>query len=209
VFSIVRLDIRDAKAFGEYIVGHTPTVAAVGGRFIAAGALPEVLEGTWPARRMLIVQWTSAQVFFDWHNGAAYAPWKRMRRAATATDLVLAQGVASSVPAAEVAPIFALTDAQVRDGISFGRYVQGHQNGLRAAGGELLVAGGGRVEVIEGDWQPARLSMVRWPSAAAFRSWWASPEYRPWRELRQTAASAHTVLVAGLSEKTKIERRIP
>jgi uncharacterized protein (DUF1330 family) len=207
-FSIVRVDIRDGKAFGDYAVGHTPTIAAAGGRFIAAGAMPETIEGSWPARRMVIHQWTSAQAFLDWYASAAYAPWKSLRHAASSADVVLVQGVAGSAPSAEVAPAFVVIDVEVRDGPAFGRYVQGHMPGLIAAGGEFLVAGG-RFEVIEGEWKPRRLVMHRWPSAAAFRGWYGSAEYWPWREQRFAAASTDVALVMGLSEKTKIERRMP
>lgn len=208
VFTLIRFDIRDAKGFGEYIVGHTPTVAAVGGRFIAAGAMPESFEGAWPARRMVIQQWLSAQVFLDWYKGAAYAPWKRMRQAATQTDMLLVQGLAPSVPSAEVAPAFVLVEDEVRDSAAYSRHEQGHLGWLRASDGEVLVSGG-RVEVIEGDWKPARLTMQRWPSHAAFVRWYTSPENRRWREMRQSAARTKMALVAGLSEKTKIERRMP
>lgn len=207
-YSIVRVEVRDGKAFGEYVVGHSPTIAAAGGRFIAAGAMPQTIEGTWPARRMVIHQWPAARAFLDWYDSAAYAPWKRLRQSASTADVVLVQGVAPSAPSAEVAPAFVVIDVQVRDGAAFGRYVQGHMPGLRAGGGGFLVAGG-RIQVIEGGWTPRRLVMHRWPSAGDFRRWYESTEYRPWRDLRWSAAAADVALVEGLSERTKAERRMP
>ncbi|MBN8507831.1 MAG: DUF1330 domain-containing protein [Burkholderiales bacterium] len=207
-FSIVRIDIRDGKAFGEYVAGHTPTIAAVGGRFLVAGAVPQTIEGEWPARRMVIHQWPNAQVFLDWYASPAYAPWKRLRHSASSAEVVLVQGVAGAAPSPEAVPAFVVIDVDVRDAAAFGRYVQGHMPGLRAAGGAFLVAGG-RFEVIEGNWTPHRLVMHRWPSAADFRSWYGSAEYRPWRDLRWSAARADVALVEGLSEKAKAERRMP
>lgn len=207
-YSIVRIDIRDGKAFGEYVTGHTPTIAAVGGRFLVAGAMPQTVEGEWPARRMVIHQWPNAQVFLDWYGSPAYEPWKRLRHSASSADVVLVQGVAGAEPSPESAPAFVVIDVDVRDAAAFGRYVQGHMPGLRAAGGAFLVAGG-RFEVIEGNWTPHRLVMHRWPSAADFRSWYGSAEYRPWRDLRWSAARADVALVEGLSEKAKAEMRMP
>jgi uncharacterized protein (DUF1330 family) len=131
-----------------------------------------------------------------------------MRRAASHSDFVLVQGVASSAPVAEVPPAFVLIETEVRDAAAHARHLQGQAASLRAAGGEILVAGG-RLEVIEGDWTPKRLDLQRWPTAAAFRSWYLSSEYRPWREMRQAAAHTNVALLVGLSEKMKIERRMP
>jgi uncharacterized protein (DUF1330 family) len=207
-FSIVRIDVRDGRAFGEYVAGHAPTIAAAGGQFLVAGAVPVAIEGEWPARRIVVHQWPDAKAFLDWYDGAAYAPWKKLRHSASAADVVLVQGVAAAAPAPAVAPALAVIDVEVRDGAAFGRYVEGHVPGLRAAGGAFLVSGG-RVEVIEGDWTPHRLVVQRWPSAEDFLRWYESAEYRPWRDLRWRAASTRVALVEGLSAAAKQERRLP
>jgi uncharacterized protein (DUF1330 family) len=208
VFSLVRLEVREPRGFGDYLTGHLPTLAAAGGRFLAAGALPQPVEGEWPLKRMIVHQWPNAQVFFAWYEGSPYAPWKQIRQRAADTDFVLVQGIASSAPAASAAPAFAVIDAAVRDVTSFGRYAQGHAAGLRAAGGEFLALGG-RVEVLEGGWEPRRLELQRWPSMAAFRQWYESADYRPWRDLRWSIAQADVALFEGLSETQKRERGMP
>ena len=207
-YSIVRIEVRDGKAFGEYVAGHTPTIAAAGGSFLVAGARPQTVEGAWPNRLMVIHQWPNARTFLDWYEGLAYAPWKRLRHSASSAQVVLVQGVAGADPMPPEAPAFAVIDVEVRDGPAFGRYVQGHMPGLRAGGGVFLAAGG-RHQVIEGDWTPRRIVMHRWPSGEAFRGWYESPEYRPWRDLRWSAASTDVGLVAGLSAKVKGERGMP
>jgi uncharacterized protein (DUF1330 family) len=207
-FSIVRLNVRDARGFGDYLTGHLPTIVAAGGRFLAAGALPQTVEGDWPLRRMVIHQWPSANAFFAWYESSAYAPWRQIRQRAADSDVVLVQGVASSAPSEAAAPAFAVVDAAVQDGSSFGRYEQGHVSGLRAAGGEYLVAGG-RFQIVEGMWFPRRVELQRWPSMAAFRAWYESAEYRPWRDLRWAAAQADVALLEGLSEAQKRERGMP
>ncbi len=211
VFSIVRVQIRDERAFGDYLTGHLPTIAAFEGRFLAAGAMPQPVEGEWPMRRMIIHQWPSAQVFFQWYEGSPYAPWRQIRQRAADTEMVLVQGIAPSAPAATQPPAFVVSDVAVRDGATFARYAQGHTRSLRAAGGELLAAGG-RFQVIEGEWdqrEPRRIELHRWPSMAAFRGWYDSAEYRPWRSLRWSASQADVALLEGLSEAQKSERRMP
>lgn len=208
VFSLVRVQIRDERAFGDYLAGHLPTIAAFGGRFLAAGALPQPVEGDWSMRRMIVHQWPSAQVFFQWYESSSYAPWRQIRQRAAETEMVLVQGIAGSAPAATQPPAFVVIDVEVRDAAAFSRYAPGHLPGLRAAGGTFLVTGG-HFQVIEGIWAPRRIVIQRWPSVAAFRGWYDSAAYRPWRDLRWGAAQADMAVLEGLSEAQKSERRMP
>jgi len=208
VFSLVRVQIRDARAFGDYLGGHLPTIGAFGGRFLAAGALPQPVEGDWPLRRMIVHQWPSAQVFFQWYESSPYAPWRQIRQRAADTDFVLAQGIAPSAPSARQPPAFVVADVDVRDTTTMSRYARDQLPLLRAAGGELLVSGG-QLEVIEGTWEPRQLELQRWPSTAAFRAWYDSPGYRPWRDLRWSASQSDMALLEGLSEAQKSERSMP
>ena len=88
--------------------------------------------------------------------------------------------------------------ARVLDEDAYGRYKNQVSPGLLAAGGRYL-ARGGRVDVLEGDWRPNRLVLVRFDSAEAARSWWASKEYAALKELRQASTETRMVLVDGLS----------
>jgi uncharacterized protein (DUF1330 family) len=208
VFSIVDVQVNDGKAFGEYVVGHSATVAEAGGKFLAAGARGESIEGTRKPRNIVIHQWPSAQTFFDWYNGAAYSQWKPKRYAASSADVILIQGLIDSERSETFSPAFTIVDIEVRDPQVFGRYVQGHMQSLSSAGGVFLAAGG-RIQVIEGTWSPKRVILHRWPDEMAFRNWYKSDEYRPWRELRHSVSSANVVLANGLSDAQKIQRKMP
>jgi len=208
VFSIVDIQIHDPKGFGEYVAGHTITISQAGGRFLVAGARAEAIEGSRPARNMVIHQWPTAKIFLDWYTGAAYALWKPKRLAASSANVLLVQGLTESPPSPALSPGFTLIDIEVHDGQAFSRYVQGHMESLRAAGGQFLAAGG-RIEVIEGNWKPRRVILHRWPAVQAFRNWYASDAYRPWRDLRHSVSNANVSLVAGLSDAQKAERRLP
>jgi uncharacterized protein (DUF1330 family) len=88
--------------------------------------------------------------------------------------------------------------ARVLDENAYGRYKSQVSPGLLSAGGRYL-ARGGPLEVLEGDWRPNRLILVRFDSVAAARSWWSSKEYAALKELRQAATDTRMVLVDGLS----------
>ena len=87
--------------------------------------------------------------------------------------------------------------ARITDEATYARYRGEVSAGLALAGGEYL-ARGGAVEVLEGDWRPHRIVLVRFESAAAARAWWASPAYAHLRDLRQSSTSTNMIVVDGM-----------
>lgn len=72
----------------------------------------------------------------------------------------------------------------------------------RAVAGPMMLAAGGRfivrserIETLEGDWMPASLSVVEFPSFEAAHSFYHSPDYAATIALRQKAARGRGVLV--------------
>ena len=90
--------------------------------------------------------------------------------------------------------------ANVHDPARYADYRARVPAGLEAAGGEYLVRGGA-VEVLEGDWRPGRVVIVRFDSADDARRWWSSADYAGLRDQRQAATTTHMVLVEGVPER--------
>ena len=67
---------------------------------------------------------------------------------------------------------------------------------MQVHGVEVCVRGG-TVEVLEGDWQPDRVVVLKFPSVEQARAFSASPEYSAARAARQGAATMRMVLVEG------------
>jgi uncharacterized protein (DUF1330 family) len=68
---------------------------------------------------------------------------------------------------------------------------------MKAHGAEVCVRGG-KVEVLEGDWTPDRLVLLKFPSVDAARRFNDSVEYGAARKSRQGAAVMRMVLVEGV-----------
>jgi uncharacterized protein (DUF1330 family) len=68
---------------------------------------------------------------------------------------------------------------------------------MQAHGAEVCVRGG-KVEVLEGDWSPERLVVLKCPSVEAARRFNESPEYGRARAARQGAAVMRMVVVEGV-----------
>jgi uncharacterized protein (DUF1330 family) len=58
--------------FDEYRKKVPATVEAFGGRFLARGGDPEVLEGNDPAGRVIILEFDSRERALEWYNSPEY-----------------------------------------------------------------------------------------------------------------------------------------
>ena len=94
---------------------------------------------------------------------------------------------------------YVIVDMQVSDMEQYKHYMAAAPESIKAAGGEYLVRGG-PMETLEGEWKPARMAMLRFPSYAAAKSWYAGEMYRAARAQRAGASVFfNAVLVEGVS----------
>jgi len=68
---------------------------------------------------------------------------------------------------------------------------------IQAHQAEVCVRGG-QVDVLEGDWNPGRTVILKFPSFEAAQAFHDSPEYRKARSAREGAAIMRMVAVEGL-----------
>ncbi|MDO8904903.1 DUF1330 domain-containing protein [Hydrogenophaga sp.] len=98
-----------------------------------------------------------------------------------------------------MAAAYIIVDMQICDMEQYKQYMAAAPAAVAAAGGEYLVRGG-RFETLEGDWQPARLAMLRFPSFEQAKAFYDSELYRQARAKREGATEFfNLVLVEGVS----------
>ncbi|WP_342616851.1 DUF1330 domain-containing protein [Rhodoferax sp. GW822-FHT02A01] len=98
-----------------------------------------------------------------------------------------------------MADAYVIVDMQISDPEQYKQYMADAPTTVKAAGGEYL-ARGGRFETLEGDWQPARLAMLKFPSYEAAKAWYNGENYRLARAKRQGATVYfNMVLVEGVA----------
>ena len=68
---------------------------------------------------------------------------------------------------------------------------------MQAHGAEVCTRGG-KVEVLEGDWSPDRVVVLKFPSFEAAKTFNASPEYAKAKTAREGAAIMRMVVVEGV-----------
>jgi uncharacterized protein (DUF1330 family) len=67
-------------------------------------------------------------------------------------------------------------------------------------GGEYLTHVGNEIDAVEGDWSPANIVLIRFPSMGRAREWYRSPEYAEALAVRRTALRRSLIFVAGADE---------
>ena len=93
---------------------------------------------------------------------------------------------------------YILVDIDIYDPVGFEGYRKGVPALAAKHGGEYLVRGG-EFEVIEGNWKPHRLAVMRFPDRAAIRAFFADPEYAELKALRKRTANSAIVAVDGVA----------
>jgi uncharacterized protein (DUF1330 family) len=92
---------------------------------------------------------------------------------------------------------YIIANVTVTNPLQYEEYKKWSSAAMQAHGAEVCVRGG-KVEVLEGDWSPERLVVLKFPSVEAARRFNESPEYGRARAARQGAAVMRMVVVEGV-----------
>jgi len=86
------VDVTDPVKYDDYKRLVPASLAKYGGRFLVRGPVPEVLEGAWDPKRLVIVEFPSIEQARAWYKSLEYAPAKALRQAASEGTFVLLEG---------------------------------------------------------------------------------------------------------------------
>ena len=92
---------------------------------------------------------------------------------------------------------YVIANVEVTNPTQYEEYKKWSSVAMQAHGAEVCVRGG-QVQVLEGDWTPSRLVVLKFPSFAAAQAFYETPEYHKAREARAGAAVMSMVAVEGL-----------
>ena len=94
-------------------------------------------------------------------------------------------------------PAYFIFDLDVHDPAGMLQYLERVPGTLTKYGGGYIVRGG-QFEVVEGDWQPARVVMLEFPDMEQAKLWYDCEEYKEMKAARFKAAKSNIVLVQGV-----------
>ena len=91
---------------------------------------------------------------------------------------------------------YLIANVDVQDAATFEEYRKQVPATIAKHGGRYLVRGG-RVERVEGTWNPKRLVVLEFPSMEQARQWYDSEEYRGPKALRMKCTVTDAIFVEG------------
>jgi uncharacterized protein (DUF1330 family) len=92
-YVVVDIDVKDAATYEKYKTAAAPAVASFGGRYLARGGACQTLEGTWAPRRLVILEFPTAEHAKQWWDSELYRPAKAIRHASATAEMVLVEGI--------------------------------------------------------------------------------------------------------------------
>jgi uncharacterized protein (DUF1330 family) len=95
-YIIVEIDIVDPVGYEEYKKLAGATVEKYGGKYIVRGGKTEVLEGDWKPKRIVVLEFESAERAKEWLNCEEYREPRKMRHRTARTNMILVEGHTAS-----------------------------------------------------------------------------------------------------------------
>ena len=93
VYQVTLQDVSNAEAFNtEFVPVARATIIKDGGKPVASGA-PIALDGTAPAKRIVINQWESVEKAKAWYNSAEYQKARETGNKYAKFTIFLVEGV--------------------------------------------------------------------------------------------------------------------
>ena len=91
-YVIVDIEVTDDPGMAEYRKLVPATVEKYGGRFAVRGGKFEVREGNWQPKRIVLLEFPSADHARRWYDSPEYKPLLAMRLKASKANLVIVDG---------------------------------------------------------------------------------------------------------------------
>ena len=92
-YVIAHIDVKDAERYKDYIQMSPVSIGKFGGKFIARGGKVEVFEGDWQPKRLVLLEFPTADAARQWYQSDDYAAAKALRQDTSTGDLVMVEGI--------------------------------------------------------------------------------------------------------------------
>ena len=92
-YVLAEIEVTNPEGYKEYTTHVPATIAKYGGRFVVRGGTARVLEGEWPERRRVLIEFPSADAAQKWWDSPEYEKPKAMRQANSKGRLLLLDGI--------------------------------------------------------------------------------------------------------------------
>jgi uncharacterized protein (DUF1330 family) len=91
-YVIADVTITNPQGFEEYRQMVPPTLAKYGGKFVVRGGQLEKIEGHWEPKRLVVIEFESAERAKQWWASEEYREAKALRQRTAMTNLIIVEG---------------------------------------------------------------------------------------------------------------------
>jgi uncharacterized protein (DUF1330 family) len=91
-YVIGEIEVTDPATYEDYRKQVPSVVTKYGGKFVVRGGKVETLEGGWSPKRLVVLEFPSAEQAQKWYRSAEYAPLIALRQRASRGKLILVEG---------------------------------------------------------------------------------------------------------------------
>lgn len=91
-YFLARLTIHDPAGYALYLAGTDAPLARCGARVLAVDDSPQVLEGTWPGSRTVLIAFPDETSARAWYDSPEYQAIAQHRHRSATTDAVFLTG---------------------------------------------------------------------------------------------------------------------
>ncbi len=90
-YVLVDIDVTDPARYEDYKSLAAASIEQYGGRYVVRGGKVEVLEGTWPMSRFVMLEFADGDAARRWYNSPEYATAKTIRQEAADARMMLVE----------------------------------------------------------------------------------------------------------------------
>ena len=197
-FLIADIRVINEAKYEEYRVEIVDAMTAFGGRLLARGQEPKVIEGGWTPQRMFLAEFPETVAAQAFQASAQYRQAAELAHNCAMVDMVLVEGIKASRHAgAAHRPAYAVADTKVINRPRFTELSPAINDAVHRYHGRHL-AWSNHAATIEGNWAPALLTLLEFPDYDETLINYASSDYRNTHELLSNAAMIDLVLLRGI-----------
>ena len=96
-------------------------------------------------------------------------------------------------------PAYIIVEIEVADPVGYEEYKKQAADTVHKYGGQYIVRGG-KTEVLEGNWKPKRIVILKFPTVDRAKEWLNCEEYREPRKLRHATSKTNMLLIEGFDD---------
>jgi uncharacterized protein (DUF1330 family) len=91
-YVIANIEVTDAERYPEYARQTPAVVEQYGGRFLVKGGRYDEIEGSWPNRRIVVIEFSDAEAARRWYTSPEYQRLIPLRQKYANSEIVLVEG---------------------------------------------------------------------------------------------------------------------